>query len=572
MISWSVADFKSLGAARLSFPDLTVLAGANSSGKSSVLQSILMTGQSASRGGAIVLNGQLVRLGEPKDVLRDGQKTIEIGFGVEIDAESSINPTAEISQTTVQVSVSLRPEASGSTLIPSNFEITGENVDFSLVATSSNVSQSDATYLSDSWGNDDITFLRITHLGGKRAPNRMYLGCVGLRPVALAVHLHESRIKSELKRVLRGINPSEALTYEFYYDVVNFVTKKDFLKAIGKHAEPNSGNASSSHLDNWGPNDFEKLTGHQADVLKELLTEHRAQHGWAIIGVSHNYLRPSQMRRRRIGRDGLVERAIEQRTETQLHTLGEIATAISRFGNDLRYLGPLRDEPKVVHGVWDERVNSLPVGRRGELTADVLTREKDTRVQYRTPAGRDARDTLPDAVSSWCNYLGIGEAIEVIDQGKLGRGVTLTVEGKPRDLTMIGVGASQLLPIVVAGLSVPPESLVLIEQPELHLHPSVQSKLADFFLFSRPDVQYVIETHSEYLVTRIRRRIAEGKVEPGQLEVQFAEREAGVTNVRSLGLSELGDFEEWPTGFFDEQERDSRYIVEAIAKALAKSK
>jgi len=143
------------------------------------------------------------------------------------------------------------------------------------------------------------------------------------------------------------------------------------------------------------------------------------------------------------------------------------------------------------------------------------------------------------------------------------------VNGVHRDLTTIGVGASQLLPVLVAGLTVPVGSIVMIEQPELHLHPKVQSRLADFFLYARPGVKFLIETHSEYLITRIRRRVAEGKVVPAIVRVMFAEQHQGATSVRTLGMSEFGDFEVWPDGFFDAQDDDSLEIVRAVALRLA---
>jgi predicted ATPase len=137
---------------------------------------------------------------------------------------------------------------------------------------------------------------------------------------------------------------------------------------------------------------------------------------------------------------------------------------------------------------------------------------------------------------------------------------------------MIGVGASQLLPILVACLSVERNSVVLVEQPELHLHPSVQSKLADFFLFARRDVQFLVETHSEYLITRLRRRIAEERTEPHRVQVLYAERRGAATQVRPLALTAGGDFDEWPDGFFDAQEADVRHIVRAVAARMAKER
>ena len=70
-----------------------------------------------------------------------------------------------------------------------------------------------------------------------------------------------------------------------------------------------------------------------------------------------------------------------------------------------------------------------------------------------------------------------------------------------------------------------PESVVIIEQPELHLHPSAQAKLADFLLFARPDVTILIESHSEALITRLRRRVVENEALSNNISIQFFERD-----------------------------------------------
>jgi predicted ATPase len=165
--------------------------------------------------------------------------------------------------------------------------------------------------------------------------------------------------------------------------------------------------------------------------------------------------------------------------------------------------------------------------------------------------------------------LGVGETVGVEDQGKLGRGLRITVNGIPRDLTTIGVGASQLLPVITIVLAADAGSIVMLEQPELHLHPAVQSRLADFFLFARPDVTLIVETHSEYLVTRMRRRAAEGSISGDKVALMFAEQIDGTTQVRRLHMDSLGDLDVWPVGFFDTQEEESRALVAAISRKFS---
>jgi hypothetical protein len=245
-----------------------------------------------------------------------------------------------------------------------------------------------------------------------------------------------------------------------------------------------------------------------------------------------------------------------------------------RLASSIAYLGPLRDDPRVAYPLG-HTVSALPVGEKGEFTAAFLVANTKTRVAYKTPDDEWKEALLSTAVAEWCSHLDIAQAIHVRPMGKLGHQLRFRVGGAQRDPTAIGVGASQLLPVVVLVLGAPPRSMLLLEQPELHLHPKVQARLADFFMKARPDLQLVIETHSEYLVTRIRLRIAEQKESASDIAVLFAIRrkedgDSGgeFTDFKALSLDELGDFDYWPPDFFDSLDADMVALSQAIAARL----
>ncbi|MCP4304801.1 MAG: AAA family ATPase [bacterium] len=100
------------------------------------------------------------------------------------------------------------------------------------------------------------------------------------------------------------------------------------------------------------------------------------------------------------------------------------------------------------------------------------------------------------------------------------------------------------------------ESL-LVEQPEVHLHPALQARLADMFvsLALKGRSQFILETHSEHLILRIQRWVRRGDLSPDMVSVVHVGRNTlGETTVRQLRLSESGDFlDEWPDGFFEER-------------------
>lgn len=130
----------------------------------------------------------------------------------------------------------------------------------------------------------------------------------------------------------------------------------------------------------------------------------------------------------------------------------------------------------------------------------------------------------------------------------------------------VGIGISQLIPIVVHALS-QSNSLIAIEQPELHLHPALQTKLGDLFIHSalgKNGNRFIIETHSEHLILRILRRIRETTLDqlpdgelplrPQDVCVLYVQRTEGGSEVVELPVTEDGDFEQdWPEGFFDER-------------------
>jgi predicted ATPase len=133
-------------------------------------------------------------------------------------------------------------------------------------------------------------------------------------------------------------------------------------------------------------------------------------------------------------------------------------------------------------------------------------------------------------------------------------------------LTSVGVGVSQVLPTLVLFLLAPNNSILLIEQPELHLHPKVQSILGDFFLgMAECGKQCIVETHSEYIVNRLRRRIVEtpGKRILDKIKIYFVEKEKAESQFREVQPNEYGSIHDWPKGFFDEVDREASRILDA---------
>ncbi len=248
------------------------------------------------------------------------------------------------------------------------------------------------------------------------------------------------------------------------------------------------------------------------------------------------------------------------------------------FAAQVKYLGPLRDKPGLIYPVCH---NSVDVGTRGQCTAAMLNRYKEGQIDYipsnifKTPkelSTVSAKDkvvecSLAKAVIDWLKYLDVAESVETYDRG-FGYELKVTLSGitKPLDLVHVGTGVSQVLPLLVMCLLAPIDSTLIIEQPELHLHPAVQTRLGDFFLaMALSGKQCLIETHSEHLINRLRLRLALAEDDSlnDLLKTYFVEKIGLESSFREVSVNEYGAIKDWPKGFFDQSLSESAAILRA---------
>ncbi len=238
----------------------------------------------------------------------------------------------------------------------------------------------------------------------------------------------------------------------------------------------------------------------------------------------------------------------------------------------IRYLEPLREVPKAFYTYASGGgINpQIPLGSRGEHLAQALY-DKTPRV-YPLPDKLDNKKmiSLIDAVNKWLPFLDLEGQIEVVPQGR--QGFYLTVGNHV--LPMLGTGISQILPVLTLCLTARRGDLVLLEQPELHLNPSIQQKLAEFLLaMSRVDRQIIVETHSEYFVTRLRLLQARDEKMGQFIKLLFVEKTKDLgTSYREVATNTFGEIQEWPKGFFDQASNDLRELMKVIAERKIEAK
>ena len=239
------------------------------------------------------------------------------------------------------------------------------------------------------------------------------------------------------------------------------------------------------------------------------------------------------------------------------------------FHGRVKFLGPLREEPRTR---YEPKQQQLDLGVTGKYTAAVLYSNSARRVLSFDEHGETRRIELIEAVNEWLAELGLARAAYVEDQGRLGIKLdVIPVDSAHRvDLTSVGVGVSQILPVIVLCLLAMPGDLLVLQQPELHLHPALQQRLGDFFLAcAKSGRQLLVETHSEHLVNRLRRRVADPSGWAEDLvSLVFAEQHEGITEYRSSTVNAYGGVDDdWPSGFFDVATDEAQALV---ATSIAK--
>jgi predicted ATPase len=231
--------------------------------------------------------------------------------------------------------------------------------------------------------------------------------------------------------------------------------------------------------------------------------------------------------------------------------------------NSVYYLGPLREYPHRDYRWSGEKPSS--VGVRGEYAVQAML----------SKLVAEQSTDLVESANQWLKRLGMVDQVELrpIAPGARLYELVIRTRGYQHEANImdVGFGVSQVLPVLVLAHFAPPGSLLILEQPEIHLHPQVQTELADLFLEAalKRNVQFFIESHSEYLLMRLQRRLAERRGEFSQLsekdvKLYFCKREAEASVLEPLEVDEFGRIKNWPQDFFGDAVAERRAMAEAM--------
>lgn len=238
------------------------------------------------------------------------------------------------------------------------------------------------------------------------------------------------------------------------------------------------------------------------------------------------------------------------------------------FSSHFYYLNAERLGPRNYQQI--ESTEYLHCGFHGEHTFDVVNRKQVDPVDKNRRFPNDATKTVPTLgkqVEYWLNYIVNGvEATFTSDlstqlaQMKIQQSVFDTGFISPYNF---GFGISYLLPIIVTGLIAEPHTVIIVENPEAHLHPAGQSRIGQFLSqVANAGIQIIIETHSEHVINGIRIHALKNNIAPETVCINYFSINAQEQkhSVKRITLSEKMEILEWPDGFFDQEEKDLKEL------------
>lgn len=238
--------------------------------------------------------------------------------------------------------------------------------------------------------------------------------------------------------------------------------------------------------------------------------------------------------------------------------LSDFVLAFEELFQNLYYLGPLRDDPRRRYLWAGEKPQD--VGQRGELAIPALLASRSF----------TQSNMVEEKVGQALRHLGLISEfnIQPIAENLKDYEVRVRQGSNSSEVSIadVGFGVSQILPVLVLCYYVPNGSTIILEQPEIHLHPSAQTALADIFIdtMKTRNVQIILESHSEHLLRRLQRRVAEEQLTNQDAALYFCQtNNRGISEITALKLDRYGNINNWPDGFFGDELGELAAMTEA---------
>jgi predicted ATPase len=231
---------------------------------------------------------------------------------------------------------------------------------------------------------------------------------------------------------------------------------------------------------------------------------------------------------------------------------------------DLTYITAERVGPREVYALEDRQVSPV-VGPRGEHTLSVLyqiraeSARKSLLIPAISPNGLNQIEARMNQFFPGCRL-----DVQLVPQANaVTLGIRTSDDTDFHRPVHVGFGLTQVLPIVVAAVSAGDQDILLIENPEVHLHPAGQAMMGEFLAeVASSGVQVVLETHSDHVLNGIRRAVKNGTLRSENTVLHFFRPRGGpLDQVVSPMLDAAGNLDAWPEGFFDQFDKDMNHFA-----------
>lgn len=251
--------------------------------------------------------------------------------------------------------------------------------------------------------------------------------------------------------------------------------------------------------------------------------------------------------------------------------LQNMTSILKKMISNFSYIGPLREEPARRY-VYENIISNI--GVKGENAPYLYMLEASNKIgphfffdieEEKFLLSEDS--LLKEALSRWMDIMNI-ENFKVQYDGDIFK---LSINdtnhtGTQVNIADVGFGFSQVFPILLEGLRMPKEGRLLLEQPEIHLHPSLQMKLADYFIsLALSGKNVIVETHSDHMINRLVRRIIESDDNRllNLIRIYFITPGDNGAKIEEVQIDDARGIVNWPEGFFDQNASEQELIIRA---------
>lgn len=563
--SFQVWNFKSIeNSGEIRLPRITLLIGPNSSGKSSIFQSLLLmkqTFEAQEPSMPLLLNGPYIGLGEYSDFIHNKNHTNCFCIKFNFESEKKDPYECEICGRIYKNRqwYLKHVEKTHQKYWETYKEIISED-EYHLPK----VQSIKLNYSFDS----KTSIIKIKELEYKNPPvvNGLLLSSLKISQYENNIHLElfSKNNKKIYTKKIKNLKDTDSVDHSSISKwLINYLWPLRYHDTVPNYSKNEKISVLDRDLGNILKSRIEK-EGSKAEPNQEL----------------DIYLDTLHVGNRTLSGEEKLAFGIESRLFRISLLLRNRLEDISSFLEGIHHVGPLRNWPERVYFGTGGKPTS--VGGKGEYTQEILWLDK-----------RIGHESLIKKVNEWLSKLKFDIQLE-IDRIK-GDMYQLKViqNGLSINAADVGFGISQILPILTECLDYSTKKfsrnisyypyyrniifhgeieeryrkMIICQQPEIHLNPRIQSELGDFFTqVDDPNLSLLIETHSEHILTRLQRRVADGTLNPKDIAIYFVSKDENSSRVKNLALSKRGEFDYWPEGFFQDDYEDTMEILKASLK------